>query len=830
MPIAITGMPRAGAAFVASLLHERGITLPDGTAAGMPAINERLLARFGGGWDLIPGPIPSWEASPAVESLRSLAGECIAAMPRHTAWAWTDCATLLALPFWRDAVADLGVVVVIRNPLEVLVSLHATCGCSLPRAVALVRGYLQAALAATAEKRTVVTHFAAHTLDAAAETSRVLDALGLCDLAAAVPEAFRGPSPCLRHSRFTFEHLDRLGMPADIVAGYATLCDRAGYTDRDADAAGIAAPDVVAWLKDGLRESRVVEPYGDDGSHAVGTSAGGEAALGLRALQNDLARLRAELAARDEAMEEILEDVRFAQSLVSVPPARLLYRQVVRRARELVLEHVPTEAVVAVVSKGDDDLLRHRKITAWHFPRTEEGGYAGWYPACDMAAIAHLETLRSRGATHLLVPETYDWWLTSYPGFRDHLERRHRRLERRPGAGSLYELLPEPVESQADDVPAAAVRRLTETLGRPAQVLDITGDPATADLFADATRLQSPVPAGGLPLPYIDMSVDVVAVAKADSHVRAEARRVAAYAVVDVAGQPAVEWLCPLPSRSLPSASIVIPVFNQWPVTRGCLAALRATLSRDHDVEIIVVDDASTDDTPVALAGLARVEPRLKVLRNDENLGFVASCNRAAEAATRNYLVFLNNDTVPLPGWLEALLGTFGDVPRVGAVGGKLLFPDGRLQEAGGIVFSDASACHFGRGEPDASQPPFDHPRQVDYVSGALLATPRRLFAELGGFDPSFAPGYYEDTDYCFRLREQNRTVWYQPDAVVVHVEGATAGTDLSVGMKRHQVLNLDRFRQRHARALREQPSPETRTLVPHWNLLVRRGAGRVTP
>jgi len=841
MQIAITGMPCGGVAFVASLLHERGILLPASAAVGsgrpalsLPAINERLLTRFGGGWDAIPRFASGWVASPAVESLRSLAGECVTAMPLHAAWAWGDSATLLTLPFWRDAVEDLGVVVVIRNPLEVLASLRATAGCSLPRAIALVRGYLAAARAAAGEKRTVVTHFAAHALDAVAETSRVLDALGPRHLATARPSTFRGYSPCLRHSRFTVEHLDRFGMPADIVEDYAALCDRAGFADRDPDAAGIAAPDVIAWLRDGLREISGVEPYGDDELHAVGTLdvgtlAVGEVAMGLRGLQNDLARLRAELAARDEAFEDALDDVRFAQSLVAVPPARLLYRQVVRRARELVHDLLPAEAVVAVISKGDDDLVRHRKVTAWHFPRTDDGGYAGWYPACDLAAIAHLETLRSRGATHLLVPETYDWWLTSYPGFRDHLEQRHRRLERRPGAGVLYELLPEPAVNPDGNVAAAAVRLLAAALGRPAQVLDITGDPATADLFADATRLESPMPATGAPLPYIDTSVDVVAVAAADAEVRAEARRVAAYAVVDVAGEPAVEWISPLPTRSLPSASIVIPVFNQWPVTQGCLAALRATLSRDHDVEIIVVDDASTDDTPVALAGLARVEPRLKVLRNDANMGFVGSCNRAAATAIGDVLVFLNNDTVPLPGWLEALLGTFGDLPRVGAVGGKLLFPDGRLQEAGGIVFSDGSACHFGRNEPNASQSPFDQPRQVDYVSGALLATPRRLFEQLGGFDPDFAPGYYEDTDYCFRIRELNRAVWFQPDAVVVHVEGATAGTDLATGMKRYQVVNLDRFRRRHARALREQPSPEARKLVPPWDLLARRGAARVT-
>ena len=857
MPIAITGMPRGGVAFVASLLHERGIVLPDGSAAGvgrpglsLTAINERFLARFGGGWDTLPRSTPGWETSPAVASLRSLAGECVTAMPRHAAWAWSDPATLLARPFWRDAIEDLGIIVVIRNPLEVLASLRATSGCSLPRAITLVRGYLAAARAASGEERTVVTHFAAHALDAAAETSRVLDALGLRDLATAQPSALRGYSPCLRHCRFTVEHLDRFGMPADIVESYAALCDRAGFADRDPDAAVVAAPDVIAWLRDGLRETCGVEPCGDDEAHAVGTLAvgtlaggtlaggilaggplaGGELATGLRGLQNDLARLRAEIAARDEAFEELLEDVRFAQSLVSVPPARLLYRQVVRRARKLVRDFVPAEAVVAIITKGDDDLLRQRQVTAWHFPRTEEGSYAGWYPACDLAAIAHLETLRSRGATHLLVPETYDWWLTSYPGFRDHLEQRHRRLERRPGAGVLYELLAEPALDPDGNMAAAAVRRLAAALGRSAQVLDITGDPATAELFADATRLESPVPAAGEPLPYIDTSVDVVAVAAADAEVRAEARRVAAYAVMDVAGEPAVEWISPLPTRSLPSASIVIPVFNQWPVTRGCLSALRATLSRDHDVEIIVVDDASTDDTPIGLAALARAEPRLKVLRNDANLGFVGSCNRAAATATRDVLVFLNNDTVPLPGWLEALLGTFGDLPRVGAVGGKLLFPDGRLQEAGGVLFSDGSACHFGRNEPNASQPPFDQPRQVDYVSGALLATPRRLFEELGGFDPEFAPGYYEDTDYCFRLRDLGYEVLFQPASTVVHVEGGTAGTDHAVGMKRYQEINRRRFQARHAAALLRQPKRPASIDRESWIVLGHRDAAGSQP
>src|SRR5439155_4537336 len=115
--------------------------------------------------------------------------------------------------------------------------------------------------------------------------------------------------------------------------------------------------------------------------------------------------------------------------------------------------------------------------------------------------------------------------------------------------------------------------------------------------------------------------------------------------------------------------------------------------------------------------------------------------------------------------------------PRVGAVGAKLLYPDGSLQEAGGVIFSDARGWNFGHGDDNPDAPLFNHVRDVDYCSGAALATRRRLFLELGGFDKRFAPAYYEDTDYCFALRAAGYRVVYQPASVVVHAGGATAGT-----------------------------------------------------
>jgi GT2 family glycosyltransferase len=380
---------------------------------------------------------------------------------------------------------------------------------------------------------------------------------------------------------------------------------------------------------------------------------------------------------------------------------------------------------------------------------------------------------------------------------------------------------------------ADTLERITEGLGRPPQILDLTGSSRARELFPAAAVFSPPSYGPRVRqdlLPYIDSSIDIVAVASPTPSLLAEARRVATLAIVECGREPQIEWLREPPAARLPSVSIIVPVFNQWQITKGCLQAIWSTVPRECEIEVIVSDDASSDHTPLELASLAASEPRLKVLRNENNSGFVESCNWAAAVATGDILVFLNNDTVPNPGWLTPLLRTFGLFSHVGAVGGKLLFPDGHLQEAGGIIFSDASAYHFGRGEPNAMAPLFDYVRQVDYVSGALMATPRDLFAALGGFDLAFAPGYYEDTDYCFRLRERGYAVYYQPEAVVVHLEGATAGTDLSAGMKRHQLINQDRFRKRHAAALAEQPArPETFD-GGSWAALANRGKGRVRP
>ena len=259
-----------------------------------------------------------------------------------------------------------------------------------------------------------------------------------------------------------------------------------------------------------------------------------------------------------------------------------------------------------------------------------------------------------------------------------------------------------------------------------------------------------------------------------------------------------------------PRASVVIPVYGQFARTLDCLRAL-AAFPPAVAAEVIVVDDGSTDATPEALPHVAG----LRFHRRAGNGGFIAACNDGAALARGEMLVFLNNDTIPQAGWLDALLRTFDEHASVGLVGAQLRSPDGRLQEAGGVVFADGSAWNYGRGGV-AGDCRYAYVRDCDYASGAAIAVPHALFDEIGGFARDYAPAYYEDTDLAFAVRALGKRVLYQPDAVVVHDEGGTAGTDTSTGAKAYQVRNQSRFAQRWREALAAQapagtvPSPAT--------------------
>jgi GT2 family glycosyltransferase len=257
-----------------------------------------------------------------------------------------------------------------------------------------------------------------------------------------------------------------------------------------------------------------------------------------------------------------------------------------------------------------------------------------------------------------------------------------------------------------------------------------------------------------------------------------------------------------VPRADQPEVSVVIPVYNKWSYTAACLRSLAEATCR-AGFEVIVVDDQSTDETAQRLAGISG----LTYLRNEQNLGFVGSCNRGAAEARGPYLVMLNNDTQVLDGWLDALLATFEQFPNTGLAGARLIYPDGSLQEAGGIIFNDGSGWNYGK-DDDANRPEYQFSREVDYCSGACIMLPTALFRELGGFDPDFAPAYYEDTDLAFRLRSRGMRVRLQAAATIVHHEGVTSGTDLGSGTKRFQAVNRNKFLERWQAELKHFPPP----------------------
>jgi GT2 family glycosyltransferase/tetratricopeptide (TPR) repeat protein len=267
-----------------------------------------------------------------------------------------------------------------------------------------------------------------------------------------------------------------------------------------------------------------------------------------------------------------------------------------------------------------------------------------------------------------------------------------------------------------------------------------------------------------------------------------------------------------------PAVSIIVLAFNKLEFTQKCLAALRQNTAPES-CEVIVWDNASTDGTQAFFQEPSAANRGVRYFRSEENLCFVGGNNAAAHHARGRYVLFLNNDTEPQAGWLAALLQTMEPDPSIGAAGVKLIYPNGQLQEAGGIVFQDASGWNYGRTE-DPDDPRFNFRREVDYGTGACLMVRTDLFRQLGGFDTRYAPIYYEETDLCFALREAGYKVVYEPRSRVIHHEGATNGLDVSKGLKRYQVINRQKFFDKWKTVLARQWPPDPR--------LVRRASHRV--
>jgi GT2 family glycosyltransferase len=218
-----------------------------------------------------------------------------------------------------------------------------------------------------------------------------------------------------------------------------------------------------------------------------------------------------------------------------------------------------------------------------------------------------------------------------------------------------------------------------------------------------------------------------------------------------------------------PMVSIVMPVYNQIKFTLESLLSI-VNHTKDIPFELIIVDDGSTDETPDIMASIDNI----LYIRNPENLGFLRTCTHGAEKARGKYILFLNNDVQVTESWLAELVKPFEEFNNVGAVGPKVIYPDGRLQEAGVLINRDCSSHMIGLTD-DPDLPRYNYIREVDYCSGVCFIIETKVFREIGGFDDNLAPAYCEDLEICLRLRHRGLRIIYNPKSVIVHFLSATS-------------------------------------------------------
>ncbi len=238
------------------------------------------------------------------------------------------------------------------------------------------------------------------------------------------------------------------------------------------------------------------------------------------------------------------------------------------------------------------------------------------------------------------------------------------------------------------------------------------------------------------------------------------------------------------PHYSKPMVSIIILTFNKSPYTFQCLQSILK--NTDVPYELIIVDNGSTDSTSELLT---RIDHCI-IIKNINNIGFIKGCNEGAKKASSKYLLFLNNDTVVTENWLNNLVRTIEKDPKCGAVGCKLVWPNGQLQEAGSIIWKDGSASGYGRGE-DPLKPEYSYYREIDFCSGACLLVRTDLFEKLKGFDERYIPAYYEDADLCLGIQNLGYKVIYQPTVTIFHHEFTSSSKESAT---KYMIQNQTKF------------------------------------
>jgi GT2 family glycosyltransferase/glycosyltransferase involved in cell wall biosynthesis len=770
--ICIAGAHRSGTSMLTRLLHGSGLYLgpkdalmppqadnPDGfwEHLGFVALNDELLDALGGAWDLPPKTDENL-SDKRLDPLRMKARLLIEEFNPASLWGWKDPRNSLTLPFWEGLLPGLKTLIMVRNPLEVAYSMRKRNGTSYAFGLRLWEIYNRRLIEAASEHERLVTHYDVFFENPENELRRIAGFIGMPD--AKVRDAAKLVATRRRHTHFTIDQLIDARVSEELIDLYRALIaaasaakergsiaksDRRGKSE-EADLLPGAVSRLNAFVPDRL--AQIEHLYGE-------------------LLAQAEARHKEQVEELTARHEELM-----ARHRTEVEQFNAVLTQAETRHKEQV------EEFNAVLAEAE----------ARHKAAVEEltGHYTGEIKHLQDRVLQINELLRARSIS-LAENETRA---------HDLQNRLRRQLQ---ATKRLSRIL--------DDASNAAVRlrsSLRWQIANPIAALKAKISPEKSKDLLGYGHLEKTVST------YEKWRKSHPEIATIDDEIRAlvsGTESVPVQSPTTAALEAASGFAPPVPTDPIEfpihehvEISIIIPVFNQFHFTQACLASLQEHQGGER-FEVIVVDDYSTDATAESIPQI----PGVVYVRNETNSGFIDSCNRGAERARGKHLVFLNNDTLVRAGWLTALLETFAEQPRAGIVGSKLVYPNGRLQEAGGIIWRDASGWNYGKFD-DPQKPEYNWLREVDYCSAAALMIPKALFEAVGGFDSRYSPGYYEDTDLAFKVRRAGYKVFYQPLSEVVHYEGATGGTDLSTGAKKYQDVNRSKFAEKWAAELMAKP------------------------